>query len=88
MEQRKKRALEIEQEGWVNFGAYWSALDLKIEETTYQARRVNPCVSCIVTSSVFLLLLVVFLEVSSFEFPVERFLVTCVRETLINEWDT
>jgi hypothetical protein len=26
--------------------------------------------------------------VSSLEFPVERFLVTCARETLINEWDT
>ena len=24
---------------------------------------------------------------SSIEFPVERFLVTCFRETLINEWD-
>jgi hypothetical protein len=35
-----------------------------------------------------LLLLVVFLAVSSLEFPVERFLVTCARETLINEWDT
>jgi hypothetical protein len=31
--------------------------------------------------------LVVFLAVSSLEFPVERFLVTCARETLINEWD-
>jgi hypothetical protein len=36
---------------------------------------------------VFLLLLVVFLTMSSLEFPVERFLVTCARETLINEWD-
>jgi hypothetical protein len=31
--------------------------------------------------------LVVFLAVSSLEFPVVRFLVTCARETLINEWD-
>jgi hypothetical protein len=31
--------------------------------------------------------LVVFLAVSSLEFPTERFLVTCARETLINEWD-
>jgi hypothetical protein len=30
---------------------------------------------------------VVFLEVSSLEFPVEIFLVTYARETLINEWD-
>jgi hypothetical protein len=30
---------------------------------------------------------VVFLEASSHEFPAERFLVTCARETLINEWD-
>jgi hypothetical protein len=33
------------------------------------------------------LFLVVFLEVSSLEFPAEGFLVTCSRETLINEWD-
>jgi hypothetical protein len=26
--------------------------------------------------------------VSSLEFPTKRFLVTCARETLINEWDT
>jgi hypothetical protein len=32
-------------------------------------------------------LLVVFLITSSLEFPTERFLVTCARETLINEWD-
>jgi hypothetical protein len=32
-------------------------------------------------------LLVVFIEMSSLEFPTERFLVTCARETLINEWD-
>jgi hypothetical protein len=32
-------------------------------------------------------LLVVFLAASSLEFPAERFLVTCARETLINEWD-
>jgi hypothetical protein len=31
--------------------------------------------------------LVVFLAVSSLEFPVVRFLVTYARETLINEWD-
>ena len=31
--------------------------------------------------------LVVFLATSSLEFPDERFLVTCARETLINEWD-
>jgi hypothetical protein len=28
-----------------------------------------------------------FIEASSLEFPAERFLVTCARETLINEWD-
>ena len=32
-------------------------------------------------------LLVVFLATSYLEFPTERFLVTCARETLINEWD-
>jgi hypothetical protein len=26
--------------------------------------------------------------VSSLEFPTERFLATCARETMINEWDT
>ena len=31
--------------------------------------------------------LVLFLAVSSLEFPVEKFLATCARETLINEWD-
>jgi hypothetical protein len=31
--------------------------------------------------------LVVFLTVSSLEFLVERFLVTCAKETMINEWD-
>jgi hypothetical protein len=31
-------------------------------------------------------LLIVFLAASSLEFPAERFLVTCARETLINEW--
>jgi hypothetical protein len=31
--------------------------------------------------------LVVFLEVSSLEFPYEIFLATCVEETLINKWD-
>jgi hypothetical protein len=34
-----------------------------------------------------LFLLVFFLAVSSLEFPAERFLATCARETLINEWD-
>jgi hypothetical protein len=34
-----------------------------------------------------MLLLVVFLEVFSLEFVVERFLVNFARETLINEWD-
>jgi hypothetical protein len=34
-----------------------------------------------------LFLLVVFLAVSSLEFPTEIFLATCARETLINEWD-
>jgi hypothetical protein len=29
-----------------------------------------------------------FLAMISLEFPVERFLVTCGRETLINEWDS
>jgi len=33
------------------------------------------------------LFLVVFLAVSYFEFPTERFLVSCAKETLINEWD-
>jgi hypothetical protein len=32
-------------------------------------------------------LLIVFLAAISLEFPAERFLVTCARETLINEWD-
>jgi hypothetical protein len=33
------------------------------------------------------ILLVVFIAVSSLEFLAERFLVTCARETMINEWD-
>jgi hypothetical protein len=33
-------------------------------------------------------LLIVFLAANSLEFPAKRFLVTCARETLINEWDT
>jgi hypothetical protein len=28
-----------------------------------------------------------FLAANSLEFPAERFLVACARETLINEWD-
>jgi hypothetical protein len=32
-------------------------------------------------------LLVVFLEASSLEFLADKLLVTCARETLINEWD-
>jgi hypothetical protein len=32
-------------------------------------------------------LLIVFLAAISLEFPAERFLATCARETLINEWD-
>jgi hypothetical protein len=32
--------------------------------------------------------MVVFLAVSSLEFPVVSFLVTYVKETLINKWDT
>jgi hypothetical protein len=32
-------------------------------------------------------LLIVFLATISLEFPAERFLATCARETLINEWD-
>jgi hypothetical protein len=40
-----------------------------------------------VTTSVCCCLLVFFLAVSSLEFPVERFLVTYARETLINECD-
>jgi hypothetical protein len=31
-------------------------------------------------------LLIVFLAVVSLEFPDERFLVACAKETLINEW--
>jgi hypothetical protein len=31
-------------------------------------------------------LLVVLLAASSLEFPVERFLAICAKETLINEW--
>jgi hypothetical protein len=34
-----------------------------------------------------LFLLVVFLATSSLDFLAKRFLVTCARETLINEWD-
>jgi hypothetical protein len=34
-----------------------------------------------------LVVVVVFLKVSSLEFPTERFLATRARETLINEWD-
>jgi hypothetical protein len=32
-------------------------------------------------------LLIVFLATISLEFPAKRFLATCVRETLINEWN-
>jgi hypothetical protein len=34
-----------------------------------------------------LFFLLVFLVVSSLEFPAERFLVSCARETMISEWD-
>ena len=37
-------------------------------------------------TSVVVILLIVFLEAVSLEFPTERFLATCARETLINEW--
>jgi hypothetical protein len=32
-------------------------------------------------------LLIVFLATISLEFPAKRFLATCARETLINEWN-
>jgi hypothetical protein len=32
-------------------------------------------------------LLIVFLATISLEFPAQRFLATCAKETLINEWD-
>jgi hypothetical protein len=62
-------------------------LELKTEDPGCQACRVNSYVSCIVTTSVCCGLLIVFLATTSLEFPTERFLITCARETLINEWD-
>jgi hypothetical protein len=49
---------------------------------------VNSCVSYTIATSACCCLLVVFLAVSSLEFPTEIFLVTYATETLINEWDT
>jgi hypothetical protein len=45
---------------------------------------VNSRVSCTITTSVCYYF---FLATSFLEFPTKRFLVTCARETLINEWD-
>jgi hypothetical protein len=32
-------------------------------------------------------LMIVFLATISLDFPIERFLAACARESLINEWD-
>jgi hypothetical protein len=61
----------------------WSWKD---EEPGFQALRVKSCVSYTKTSVV-VGLLIVFLATSSLKFPTKIFLVTCARETLINEWD-
>jgi hypothetical protein len=45
---------------------------------------VNFCGSCIVTTSASCCFPGSF---SGSEFPTERFMVTCAREALINEWD-
>jgi hypothetical protein len=47
---------------------------------------VNSWVFCTKTPSVVVSLLIVFLVEVSLEFPIEIFLATCGRETLINEW--
>jgi hypothetical protein len=47
---------------------------------------VNSWVSCTNTTSVVVSLLIVFLASISLEFPTERFLAACARDTLINEW--
>jgi hypothetical protein len=49
---------------------------------------VNSWVSCTKKQVVVVGLLKVFLVEISLEFPAERFLDSCARETLINEWDT
>jgi hypothetical protein len=48
---------------------------------------VNLWVNCTVTTSVCCVLLVVFLATNSLDFPVEIFLVTYDRDTLIKKWD-
>jgi hypothetical protein len=48
---------------------------------------VNSYVSCTKTTSVFCWFGDIFPSISSLDFPAERFLVFCARETLINEWD-
>jgi hypothetical protein len=64
---------------------YLEHLELKIEELGCQACRVNSGVSCTVTKSVVVGLLVFFQVTSSLEFPTERFLATFARETMINK---
>jgi len=80
----EKKIIEIEKPQRGDSRAY---LEQKNEESGSQDWRLNSCVSFIITTSVCCCLLVVFLAVRSLEFPIEIFLVTCARETVINEWD-
>jgi hypothetical protein len=88
MSHRGKKEREIgagatmEGEFWSVTRANWTWIT---EEPGCQAERVNSYVNCTKTTSVDVGLLV-FLVESSLEFPTEIFLVTCARETPINEW--
>jgi hypothetical protein len=89
-DREKKRELRVgvaiggwsPKRNWSIIGANWS---WRNEEPGFQVGRVNSCVSFTETASVVVGLLIGFLAVS-LEFPVERFLVTCAINTLINEW--
>jgi hypothetical protein len=88
---KRRRAWDLKQQGWTilelaqmileHFGAGILRASLSSLKSELQSE-----LHCII-KCMLLFFLVFFLEVSSLEFPVEIFLATYPRETLINEWD-